>query len=540
MFRSKAQARTLKKGIDADENRQKRVEVTVQLRKQTRDEQVMKRRGAVGDVASKPDENTNATNNTMTIENRADASLKATDLQTRIKNIPSLSEALHSNDAGRQLEAAIEFRKLLSIEKNPPIQLVINANVVPRLVALLGCAQNETLQFEAAWTLTNIASGTSEHTQHIINHGAIQAFIQLLLSPNAEVREQAVWALGNIAGDSPQFRDYVIQAGGVPGLLSVFRNDAKLSMIRNATWSVSNLCRGKPQPKLEQIHHVLPMLAKLVMMDDVEVITDATWALSYISDDTGPSNNKIQAVIDHGVLPRLVQCLNHHQTSVQVPALRCIGNIVTGDDRQTSAALACNPLPYILNLLSHRKKGIKKEACWTVSNITAGNVEQIQRVIDANLIPPLVAMLRDESFDIQKEAAWAISNATSGGTPAQIKLLVDHGVIPALCNLFSCSDAKIIMVALEGVENILKSGKKEAARSCSINPYIDAIEECGGLDGLENCQRHDNEDIYERAVRMLREHFESEEAEETSGPAVTATNQFSFGLSAAPATTYSF
>lgn len=540
MFRSKAQARTLKKGIDADENRQKRVEVTVQLRKQTRDEQVMKRRGAVGDVASKPDENTNATNNTMTIENRADASLKATDLQTRIKNIPNLSEALHSNDAGRQLEAAIEFRKLLSIEKNPPIQLVINANVVPRLVALLGCAQNETLQFEAAWTLTNIASGTSEHTQHIINHGAIQAFIQLLLSPNAEVREQAVWALGNIAGDSPQFRDYVIQAGGVPGLLSVFRNDAKLSMIRNATWSVSNLCRGKPQPKLEQIHHVLPMLAKLVMMDDVEVITDATWALSYISDDTGPSNNKIQAVIDHGVLPRLVQCLNHHQTSVQVPALRCIGNIVTGDDRQTSAALACNPLPYILNLLSHRKKGIKKEACWTVSNITAGNVEQIQRVIDANLIPPLVAMLRDESFDIQKEAAWAISNATSGGTPAQIKLLVDHGVIPALCNLFSCSDAKIIMVALEGVENILKSGKKEAARSCSINPYIDAIEECGGLDGLENCQRHDNEDIYERAVRMLREHFESEEAEETSGPAVTATNQFSFGLSAAPATTYSF
>lgn len=540
MFRSKAQARTLKKGIDADENRQKRVEVTVQLRKQTRDEQVMKRRGAVGDVASTPDENTNATNNTMTIENRADASLKATDLQTRIKNIPSLSEALHSNDAGRQLEAAIEFRKLLSIEKNPPIQLVINANVVPRLVALLGCAQNETLQFEAAWTLTNIASGTSEHTQHIINHGAIQAFIQLLLSPNAEVREQAVWALGNIAGDSPQFRDYVIQAGGVPGLLSVFRNDAKLSMIRNATWSVSNLCRGKPQPKLEQIHHVLPMLAKLVMMDDVEVITDATWALSYISDDTGPSNNKIQAVIDHGVLPRLVQCLNHHQTSVQVPALRCIGNIVTGDDRQTSAALACNPLPYILNLLSHRKKGIKKEACWTVSNITAGNVEQIQRVIDANLIPPLVAMLRDESFDIQKEAAWAISNATSGGTPAQIKLLVDHGVIPALCNLFSCSDAKIIMVALEGVENILKSGKKEAARSCSINPYIDAIEECGGLDGLENCQRHDNEDIYERAVRMLREHFESEEAEETSGPAVTATNQFSFGLSATPATTYSF
>jgi len=282
------------------------------------------------------------------------------------------------------------------------------------------------------------------------------------------------------------------------------------------------------------------MLAKLIMMDDVEIITDSIWALSYISDDTGSTNTKIQAVIDSGVLPRLVQCLNHHQTSVQVPALRCIGNIVTGDDKQTSAALACNPLPFILGLMSHRKKGIKKEACWTVSNITAGNGEQIQKVMDANLIPPLVTMLRDESFDIQKEAAWAISNATSGGNPVQIRFLAENGVIPALCGLFSCADPKIIMVALEGVENILQAGKRESSKSCSLNPYNDAVEECGGLDGLEILQRHDNEEIYDRAIRVLRQHFESEEADEPSAPSVDfSKNQFSFGLTNT-ATTFNF
>lgn len=57
--------------------------------------------------------------------------------------------------------------------------------------------------------------------------------------------------------------------------------------------------------------------------------------------------------------------------------------------------------------------------------------------------------------DLQ-EAAWAISNATSGGKPEQIKYLVQQGCIPPLCELLEVHDAKIVTVALEGLENILK------------------------------------------------------------------------------------
>ena len=55
-----------------------------------------------------------------------------------------------------------------------------------------------------------------------------------------------------------------------------------------------------------------------------------------------------------------------------------------------------------------------------------------------------------------QEAAWAISNATSGGKPEQIKNLVTEGCIPPLSDLLEVHDAKIITVALEGLENILK------------------------------------------------------------------------------------
>lgn len=61
------------------------------------------------------------------------------------------------------------------------------------------------------------------------------------------------------------------------------------------------------------------------------------------------------------------------------------------------------------------------------------------------------------------------------------RYLVNLGCIKPLCDLLTVVDSKIILVALNGLENILRLGEQEANQSGSgINPYCSLIEEAYG------------------------------------------------------------
>ena len=301
----------------------------------------------------------------------------------------------------------------------------------------------------------DVISGEEHQTQAVVKSGAVPKFVQLLSSSNRDVREQALWALGNIAGDGPKLRDRLLHLGILAPLFNMLTPNASLALMRTATWTMANLCRGRPPPDFAVVRNIIPYIAQLVMIDDEQILIDSAWAFSYLTDG---DNDQIQEVIDYGVVPRLVDLLSLGDHELQKPTLRALGNIVTGDEEQTQVVMDCKPLPVLMRLLSSPREYIRKETCWALSNMLAGTVEQIDAVIAENIIPVLIRLTNEGEAKVRREAAWAITNLICGGSDEQVQYAISQGCIKPLCEVLDSQDPKLIQVVLDGIRELLRFG----------------------------------------------------------------------------------
>lgn len=530
---------TSKKGIDEDDYRAKRTQLSVNIRKAQREDALFKRRQL--NMESNP-------SGPVYVEGANEYDEVVETDESIQREIFKASEALRSGNFPLIKEAVGFFRKQLSKETNPPTDAVIASGAVPVLIDLLSCPDHE-IQFEAAWALTNIGSGASEHTATVVNHGAVPKFVGLLRSPHANVSEQAVWALGNIAGDRASYRDMVISAGALHPLLELITPATPLGFLRNCVWTLSNFFRSKPAPNFQDLTDAIPYVVQTLFSNDAEVLADALWTLSYITD----SDNKdvINAIIGHGAIRQVVQILAMQGQGVNIltPALRVVGNIVSMEGEEFTDAVVnvggANALAHLLTTCS--KRGVVKEAVWTMSNILAGSVNQIETVIQSGAIPVIINLMSAGPTEIKREAVWAISNATAAANDQQIHFLVRSGCIgplvdaaghpmtvsygsenggghprnPRTSRPYTSKELDDILkcatVALEGLENILRcGGVLAAAHRGAANPFVVFCMEARLPDILEDLQTLQSPNISRKAASLIANFF-AEDGEYVDG-----------------------
>ena len=192
------------KGLDPEASKRGREERHVQVRKDRRIEKIGIKRvsGRVDDEET----------DSSIVPDEADgkapgggpAAIGAPGSTDRVLSmIPEKIEMMMSDFYDQQFAGVTYFRRILAVDKNPPLDIVLaEPLVVPRMVEFLSRHDVPLLQLEAAWSLTNIACGESRHVAVIVQHGAIQGLVAVLESTDdITLREQAMWALCNISSD---------------------------------------------------------------------------------------------------------------------------------------------------------------------------------------------------------------------------------------------------------------------------------------------------------------------------------------------------
>lgn len=277
------------------------------------------------------------------------------------------------------------------------------------------------------------------------------------------------------------------------------------------------------------------MLAQLLTScHDEECLSDALWGISYLTDG---DERRISAVLASGVAMRLVACLTHASSKLKVPALRAIGNIVTGSDEQTQQVVNAGALPILGQLVTAgTKMQERKEACWAISNIAAGTPQQLSAVLQSGVLLPVSRALQHSEAEIKKEACWVVCNAVHGSSasPHQVLMIAkDYGVIEPMCAMLQAGDPRMVTITLDFIEELCKAGAAVASeKGESENKAMIWLDEAGGIDKLEELQEHKNEDIYRKAVHILETYLgDSDEEDALAAPGTSAGGeQFQFGL----------
>ena len=111
-------------------------------------------------------------------------------------------------------------------------EVILECDAVPRLKELITHSNRE-IQKEACWTLSNIAAGTVDQIQAVIDSGAIAPLVKLVRDKKTdqEVRSEACWVVLNATSCGSDNQIEILVDEGCVAVLGVLLSEASMVMM---------------------------------------------------------------------------------------------------------------------------------------------------------------------------------------------------------------------------------------------------------------------------------------------------------------------
>lgn len=332
----------------------------------------------------------NATSNSVDVSVSMPSAAAATDLdesnRSNGKSSPSSKDAVSARDA--LLAAGIMPPLLKCLESDP---------------------ENLPLQRIGAWCLSSMVEGRYSNASNDNNNNSKDStpkrkypdaedidILSLLttlrrmlqMKDDEEILGFTCWALSHLC-DGPAYHIAAV----------IYETD----------WTSSSLPPTAPEngiiPRLvELLTHPSPKVAKPALRTIGNcVCADCTSPGD--SDNQGqgamPVVDYTEVVLEYDAVPRLRQLVDHEHREIQKEACWTLSNIAAGTPSQIQAVIDSGAIPPLVNLVNNENtdKEVRSEACWVVLNATScGNDEQIDVLINEGCVSVLGVLLNEANM----------------------------------------------------------------------------------------------------------------------------------------------
>ena len=420
-------------------------------------------------------------------------------------------------------EAVKRIREILSVDGEVDVaaSAIVSADVLTFLYDALNDHCNPTLQQEAAWAITNIAS--TSYTKTVAEfHGMAHSLVHWLSNGQTpDLREYCAWALGNIAGeDNGYYREGLLKIDGIhSGLVQNLLHPETKSLLENVMWATAALAtRSRLLPQQLTLAFVLPTIKVLQRSDTNDRIqADACRALWNLSEDceNDDGGQRLEHVMKFNVVELLDQLLEHHLTrpdkrdcAVLTQIAKCYGTIAYGTTDQCQQVVESLFMKCISKLMSIESKGVQKEVAWACSNIAAGTFEQAEALSSRHKALRMIAeAATSKHLDVRRESLYTICNLLNRDGEeegALTEAVVQAGGMAALAANLRISDVSLLLSMLKTLTVMLEYNANTNGN------LIEVLYEEQGIDKLEELQSHKSSQVYDYVVLIIDKYIGTE------------------------------
>ena len=402
-----------------------------------------------------------------------------------------------------------------------------------KLVDLTKDERVGTIQFEAAWCLTNIAA--THQTIAIMEHkNSLDVLGRAIYqSKFANVREQALWCVANMAGfdgkKTTHFRKQILGNNSImEGMFINIKNPANPSLLCTSIWALGNTIQDRSPPKLEQIQVLLDAVTDVygevykksdlaaderdkIFEEVFSALRKGMWFNTEVIEHVGKS----ATFIPH-MMGTLKQARRSGNLAVMVRAMRCIEIFLSKGSLSIQDALIANDfLGEATHLLREQKNDhLLIEVCSALGNYLNGADSQRFKSFRARgCLASVVEVAHASSWYVKKEAYRVLFKflifADHNG---RIHFFSTGCAIQVLCESLESTknlDKSLCLDALRAVESLLQDDREHKGELGVCR----RLQEFHGFSTIERMQTLSVTDIQEMAAFIVDEYFAHDENE---------------------------